>query len=57
MYPSPPTASIQKEVFFVKVPAGVSTGETFETKTPSGRTVTVEAPTGAREGLEFQVNT
>ena len=56
MYPSPPTPSIQSEVFYVKVPAGVNAGDTFQTKTPSGRTVTVEAPTGAREGLEFQVN-
>lgn len=58
-YPAPPSGvvpSVQEEVFCAKVPAGVNGGDTFETKTPSGRTVTVEAPNGAREGMEFQVN-
>ena len=48
--------SIQKEVFYAKVPAGVKEGDTFQMTTPSGRSVEVVAPTGAREGLEFQTN-
>ena len=58
---APPTqpvaaAAIQREVFYVTVPKGVESGQTFDAKTPSGRKVTVTAPTGAREGLEFQVS-
>lgn len=46
----------RSEVFYAKVPKGVEGGQTFETKTPAGRTVTVTAPSGAREGMEFQAN-
>ena len=51
-----PVAAIQREVFYLTVPKGVESGQTFDAKTPSGRTVTVTAPTGAREGMEFQVS-
>ena len=52
----PPGGGVQREVFTVTVPKGVDSGQTFTVHTPSGRVVTVTAPMGAREGLQFQVS-
>jgi hypothetical protein len=35
---------------------GVSAGQEFQARTPTGRTVTVTAPNGARKGTEFRVS-
>ena len=49
-------ASTHREVFHATVPEGVEGGQLFQAKTPTGRSVTVTAPNGARKGTEFQVN-
>ena len=57
-YPAPPSyvPANQPEVFMATVPDGVEGGQTFEARTPSGRTVTVTAPAGSRGGLAFQTS-
>ena len=44
-----------KEIFIAIVPKGVDGGVDFRVTSPNGRVVTVTAPVGARQGLEFQV--
>lgn len=46
----------QKEIFIAVVPKGVEGGASFQTTAPSGRKITVVAPLGGRQGLEFQVH-
>ena len=59
-YPTAPDEQTRgpgaREVFIAVVPKGVTEGQTFAFTTPMGRNVMLVAPTGAREGLEFQTS-
>ena len=59
-YPAAPDEQTRgpgaREVFIAVVPKGVTEGQTFAFTTPMGRNVMLVAPTGAREGLEFQTS-
>ena len=59
-YPTAPDEQTRgpsaREVFVAVVPKGVAEGQTFAFTTPTGRHVMLVAPTGAREGLEFQTS-